>query len=173
MQTKLNLRRGIAVLALVAAPASLVVASAATAKPKPAFGPKVGTYTGDSFAEGKTHTVNAKVTKKGSKYSAEVEIAVPAVCEDTETHFNGPTELLFKVTAPVKGHSISFKGDALDAMQIVGGAPSGISLSGKFTKSTTFTATVGVKAPAEDTQSVIHCSVPTTKLKFQFALAPL
>jgi hypothetical protein len=172
MQTKLNLRRGIAVLALAAALMTLAVASTA-AKPKHAFAPKAGTYTGDSFAEGKTHAVSAKVTRKGSKYSAEIEIAVPAVCEDTETHFKNPTELLFKVTAPVKGHSISFKGDALDAMQIVGGTPSGISLNGKFTKSSTFTATVGVKAPAEDTQSVIHCSVPTTQLKFQFALAPL
>ncbi|HEY0278753.1 MAG TPA: hypothetical protein VGC32_10855 [Solirubrobacterales bacterium] len=60
MQTKLNLRRSLAVLVLAAAVAALVVASAG-ASPKHAFAPKVGTYGGDSFAEGKTHAVSAKV----------------------------------------------------------------------------------------------------------------
>ena len=170
METKLKLLWGAAILAL--AMTAVLGAGPAGAKPRPAFAPKIGGYAGDSFAEGKTHSVSAVVKKKGSKYSAEVEIVVPAKCTDAETGFTAPTELTYKVTALVKGQTISFKGDSVDEMQIVGyQVPSGITLNGRFTKPTAFAATASVQAPATGAQSGISCVVPAAKLKFEFALA--
>jgi hypothetical protein len=171
MTMKRPIWRGGALLSLAVLAAAILVGPAG-AKPKPAFAPKVGTYSGDSFAEGKTHSVFAKVTKKGTKYAAEVEIAVPAKCTSTENPTPLPTELLFKVPPQIKGHSISFKGNSVDVMQIVGyQVPSAISLSGRFTGNSAFTANVSVQAPAPGVESEVHCSVPATKLKLEFSIA--
>jgi hypothetical protein len=173
MSTRTTWRRGAVAAAFVAALSAVaIVAGPAGAKPKPAFAPKAGTYSGDSFAEGKTHSVFAQVKKKGSKYSAEVEIAVPAKCTSTESPTPLPTELLFKVPAQIKGRSISFKANSVDAMQIVGyQVASAITLNGRFTSPSAFSATVSVQAPAPGVESEVHCSVPPTKLKFEFSIA--
>jgi hypothetical protein len=173
MRTRSIRRRGaVAAAIVVALTAVAILAGPAGAKPKPAFAPKAGTYSGDSFAEGKTHAVFAQVKKKGSKYSAEVEIAVPAKCTSTENPAPLPTELLFKVPAQIKGRAVSFKGNSVDEMQIVGfQVASGITLNGRFTSPSAFSATVSVQAPAPGISSEVQCSVPPTKLKFEFSIA--
>jgi hypothetical protein len=169
MKTRLNLGRWVAVAALATAVAASL-ASGAGAKPHASSAPKVGTYGGDSIAGGQSHAVSANVKKRGSKYSAEVELAFPAKCTNTETGFTGPTELLYKVTAQVKGRSLSFRGQAVDTMQILFGAPSEITLNGSFTSATKLTATASAQAPAPGVQSGTSCSVTPAKRKFELEL---
>ncbi|HEX4307260.1 MAG TPA: hypothetical protein VHZ54_14590 [Solirubrobacterales bacterium] len=154
----------------LSAAAVVLGAGAASAKPHKAFAPKVGGYGGDSIAGGKSHSVVAKVTRRGPKYSAEVEIAFPAVCTNSETDFTGPSELIYKVIAPIKGQAISFKGDSRDTLGILYPLASTITLNGKFTSGSKFTATAAVKAPAEGTESKVTCSAPAVRLPFQFEL---
>lgn len=167
MKQKLVLRGGV-VLALVATAA--ILAAPAGAKPKPAFAPKLGTYGGDSIAGSKSHSVVAKVTRKGSKYTAEVEVAFPATCSNTENGFTGPSELIYKVPAKVEGHAISFKGNSVDTLGILHPLASTVTLNGRFTSDSKFTATASVTAPAEGTESNVTCSAPAVRLPFQFEL---
>jgi hypothetical protein len=167
MESMFKFRRAV-IVAVTALSLAAVVAGPAAAKPKPAFAPKVGEFSGDSIAEGKSHSVFALVK---SKRAVEVEIAFPAKCQ-TGTGPVVPTELLYKVVAQIKGHAISFKGQSVDLMKIVGfGAPSEVTLSGKFTGPSAFTANATVKAPAPGAETETHCSVPGAKLKFNFSLA--
>ncbi|HTT96307.1 MAG TPA: hypothetical protein VMF55_16670 [Solirubrobacterales bacterium] len=167
--SRVNIWRGGAILACVLASTAVVVAPAG-AKPRKAFAPKVGVYGGDSIAGAKSHSVVAKVTKKGARYSAEVEIAFPATCTNGETGFTGPSELIYKVIAQVKGHAISFKGNSRDTMGILYPMASTVTLDGRFTSDSKFTATAAVKAPAEGVESDGTCSAPAVRLPFQFEL---
>ena len=121
----------LATLALAVAVAT--ASGAVAAKPHGAFAPKLGGYGGDSIAGSKSHSVFAKVTKKGSKYSAEVEIAFPATCTNGETGVSVPTELIYKVVAHIQGHAISFKGNSRDTLGILYPLPSTITMNGRFT----------------------------------------
>jgi hypothetical protein len=167
-----DLGRGVAVLAL-AATVMGTGASAAVAKPHKTSAPKLGTYAGDSIAGGNSHTISANVTKKGSKYSAEVELAFPAKCTNSETRITVPSELLYKVTVPIKGTSIAFKGNSRDTLGIIYPLESTVTVNGHFASNGKFTGTATTKAPAEGVESNVACSAPSAKLKLQFALAPM
>lgn len=167
--SRVNIWRSAAILACVPA-ATAIVASPAGAKPHKAFAPKVGVYGGSSIVGGKSHSVVAKVTKMGSRYSAEVEIAFLGKCTNSETGLTVPTELLYKVVAKVKGRTISFKGNSRDTMGILYPLASTITLNGKFTSDSKFAATAAVEAPAEGVESVVNCSAPPVRLPFQFEL---
>lgn len=166
---RVDIRRGAAILACVLASTAIAVAPAG-AKPRKAFAPKLGGYGGDSIAGGKSRSVVAKVTKKGAKYSAEVEIAFPAMCTNSENGLTVPSELIYKVVAQVKGHAISFKGNSADTLGILYPLASTVTLNGRFTSDSKFTATASVKAPAEGTESNVTCSAPAVRLPFRFEL---
>jgi hypothetical protein len=166
---RFDLWRGMAVATLALAVAAATASGAAAAKPHRAFAPKLGGYGGDSIAGSKSHSVSAKVTRKGSKYSAEVEIAFPAMCTG-ESGVTVPTELIYKVLAHIQGHAISFKGNSHDTLGILYPLPSTVTLNGRFTSDSKFTATAGVKAPAEGIESDETCSAPSVRLPFEFAL---
>jgi hypothetical protein len=144
-----------------------LLAGSATAKPKPSSAPKPGTYSGDSIAGGKSATVIAKVTKK----TAQVEIDFPAMCKLGASGSPNPTELKYKVNAPIKGKTFAFKGPAVDQMEILFGAKSTVTLNGRFTSADKFTGTASVKAPANETETEINCSAPTVQLKYELSIA--
>ncbi len=172
MKTTINFGRGVAVLA-VAMTMVGTGATAAPAKPHKTAAPKPGVYSGDSIAEGKSHSVFMKVIKKGSKYSAEVELAFPAKCENRETDITIPSELNYKVLVPIKGSSIAFEGNSRDVMGIIYPLDSTVTVTGHFAGNGAFTGTATTKAPAEGLDSNVVCSAPGAKLKLQFGGPPI
>jgi hypothetical protein len=142
------------------ASASIAVASAA-AKPKPAFAPQTGPYTGTYTTEGHSHAESAQVGKKGTKYSVVLTIAAFATC-NTQI---GPTLVplvVSNVTVPVKGKALTFAGN----MPTSGGSGLGdvaVKVNGHFTGPTAFTAAAGVEVSSE----TLQCTVPPISMKLK------
>jgi len=144
VKTRLNLRRGFALLLCLSAPAAIAVASAA-AKPKPAFAPQTGSYTGSVTVEGsELPAITVPVAKEGKKYVVKLSIEAGAHCAD-----GSPVFLPVKVSAPVKGKTFKATENTTT------GTPIGVStsvtakVSGHFTGTSAFAGTASVEASGE------------------------
>jgi hypothetical protein len=160
LMNRINLRRGAALVACLVVATALAAASAA-AKPKPAFAPHTGAYTGTLITEGQSRPESAQVGKKGTKYSVVLTISTFAEC-NTQI---GPTPVplvLSNLTVPVKGKALTFAGNVPTS----GGSGLGdvaVKIKGNFTSPTAFTASASVEVASE----TLQCTVAPISMKLK------
>ncbi len=162
-RTRMSLAVGIVVVLAVA------VVGSATAKPKASFEPETGHYSGSSSVEGKSFGEGAVVKDKGSTYTVELVVDVPAQCTDAALHAVIPTQLSYQVTVPLEGRSLSFKGNVPNRNGvIVANKNIGVTVDGHFTGDSALTATVKTKVSHEGSSpESTSCTVPSVTVKLK------
>jgi hypothetical protein len=156
--SRINLRRGGAILLCLAALTAIGAASAGAKPKKLAFTPKIGKYEGTATVGGDHLKVGSEVTKKGPKYTVTFGLSMPTTCESAI----GPQSDLFgaEIKAPVKGKAFSFKGPVENRNGEFNADTVDVKATGHFTSASAFGATGSIELPPE-----VHCAEPPVMLK--------